>query len=119
MKKSQDVRVVHTKSQRIWGALALVALFGCGVMAGIGFTKKSIAQKPVDGMAVRFSPNANIDFTNMSVGETKSHNVRVTVSAPLKTLAVKPIEGISGLKLTNNCTDVAQVNVRGGCDINV
>lgn len=119
MKKSQDVRVVHTKSQRIWGVLALMALFGCGVMAGVGFTKKGVAQKPVDGMAVRFSPNANVDFTNMNVGETKSHNVHVAVSAQLETLAVKPIEGISGLKVTNDCADIDQVNARGGCDINV
>ena len=119
MKKSQDVRVVHSKSQRIWGVLALAALFGCGVMAGIGFTKKSVAQKPADGIAVDFSPNANVDFTNMNVGETKSHNVHVSVSAQLETLAVKPIDGISGLKVTNDCADIAQVNARGGCDINI
>ncbi|MBO5662841.1 MAG: hypothetical protein J6S12_03215, partial [Alphaproteobacteria bacterium] len=119
MKKSQDVRVVHSKSQRIWGVLALAALFGCGVMAGIGFTKKSVAQKPADGIAVDFSPNANVDFTNMNVGETKSHNVHVSVLAQLETLVVKPIEGISGLKVTNDCADIAQVNARGGCDINI
>ncbi len=119
MKKSQNVRLVHTKSQRIWGMLAFVALFVCGVMVGLGFAKKSIAQKTADGLAVEFSPNANVDFTNMNVGEAKSHNVHVAVSAPLETFAVKPIEGISGLKVTNDCADVDQVNARGGCDINI
>ena len=119
MKKSQDVRVKHTKSQRVWGVLALVALFGCGVMVGLGFTNKSVAQRPVDGVAVKFFPNANIDFTNMSVGESRTHNVAVRVGAPLETLVVKPIDGISGLKVTNDCADVAVVNARGGCDIMV
>ncbi len=119
MKKSQDVRIKHSVLRRIWGGLALVALFACGVIVGLDFSKvsKKSESKPADGLAVSFSPNANIDFTNINVGEAKSHNVHMAVSAPLTTVAVKPIDGISGLKVTNDCADVAVVNERGGCDI--
>lgn len=119
MKKSQTVTVSHTKAQRFWGFMAFVALFACGVMIGRDFSRLNSQPKPADGVAVRFSPNANIDFTNMSVGETKSHNVHVSVVAPLKTLAIKPIDGISGLKITNDCADVALVNKVHGCDISI
>ena len=119
MKKSQNVHVVHTKRQRVWGVFALAALFVCGVMVGRDFTNLNLKSKAktVDGLAVEFSPNANIDFTNMLVGESRSHNVHVKVRAMLDTLAIKPIEGISGLKITNNCTDIAAVNAAHGCDI--
>ena len=39
MKKSQKVSVVHTPAQRFWGILAFAALFGCGVMLGIGLNE--------------------------------------------------------------------------------
>lgn len=119
MKKSQDVRVKHTKSQRIWGWLALIALFGCGIMLGVGLGKKDVSADVAGGMAVDFSPNANIDFTNMNVGETRSHSVHVSVKEHLKTLAIKPIDGISGLKVTNDCADIDFVNKNHGCDINI
>lgn len=119
MKKSQEIRVKHTKSQRIWGALALVALFGCGVMVGLDFGRLNSRPKPIDGIGVKFSPNTNIDFTNMNVGESRAHNVAVQVGTPLETLVVKPIDGISGLKVTNTCGDIAVVNDQGGCDIMV
>ncbi len=117
MKKSQDVRVKHTKSQRVWGILALVALFACGVMVGLDFGRLNSRPKPADGIGVKFSPNANIDFTDINVGETKTHNVHVAVSSKLDTLVVKPIDGISGLKITNDCADIARVNEKAGCDI--
>ena len=119
MKKSQDVRVKHTKSQRVWGVLALIALFGCGVMVGLDFGRLNSQPKMPQGGTVTFSPNANIDFTNMNVGESRAHNVHVAVGVQLETLVVKPIEGISGLKVTNDCADVAVVNARRGCDIMV
>ena len=46
MKKSQKVSVVHTPAQRFWGILAFVALFGCGVMLGMGLN--SDKEQPVE-----------------------------------------------------------------------
>lgn len=117
MKKSQIVTVSHTKAQRIWGWLALIALFVCGIMVGVGLGKKDMPVDVAGGMAVDFSPNANIDFTNMNVGETKSHSVHLSVKEPLKTLAIKPIDGISGLTIKNDCADIDVVNKKHGCDI--
>ncbi len=119
MKKSQNFTVSHSRSQRFWGALALVALFVCGVMVGRDFGRLNYQPKPANGAGVSFSPNANIDFTNINVGETKTHNVHVSVASPLDALVVKPIDGISGLKVQNGCVDVARVNAEHGCDITI
>ena len=45
MKKqnTKNVRVVHSVSQKIWGGLALCALFVCGIMVGVGLVKKNVA----------------------------------------------------------------------------
>ncbi len=52
MKKQnkKQYQVAHTTSQKIWGALALVALFVCGIMVGIGFgdDKKVVADVLVE-----------------------------------------------------------------------
>lgn len=69
MKKSQDVRVKHTKSQRVWGVLALVALFGCGVMVGLDFGRLNSQPKMPQGGTVTFSPNANQKATCVVIEE--------------------------------------------------
>ena len=38
----KTVRVIHSKSQKVWGVLALTGLFVCGIMVGLGFAKKQI-----------------------------------------------------------------------------
>ncbi len=44
-KQKQQYKVVHTKAQKFWGIMGLVALFVCGIMVGLGFSssKKVIA----------------------------------------------------------------------------
>ena len=42
-KNTKNVRVVHSTSQKIWGGLALCALFVCGIMVGVGLVKKNVA----------------------------------------------------------------------------
>ncbi len=64
MKKQnkKQYKVVHTVSQKIWGSLALVALFVCGVMVGIGFSadRKVVAdvvvESPQIGSEIRAEP---------------------------------------------------------------
>lgn len=41
MKSDKRISVVHTPMQRLWGILALGALFACGLMVGMGVSKKS------------------------------------------------------------------------------
>ncbi len=42
MKKQKTVRVVHTRAQKIWGSLALVGLFLCGIMVGLGINGRPV-----------------------------------------------------------------------------
>lgn len=41
MKSEKRISVVHTPMQRLWGILALGALFACGLMVGIGVGKSN------------------------------------------------------------------------------
>ena len=42
MKVNKKVQVVHTRRQKIFGCLALLALFGCGFMVGMGIKGRSV-----------------------------------------------------------------------------
>ncbi|MBQ8294578.1 MAG: hypothetical protein IJX89_04290 [Alphaproteobacteria bacterium] len=42
-KQTKKVQVVHTTSQRIWGIIALIGLFICGVMLGWGLNSRRAA----------------------------------------------------------------------------
>ena len=61
----KQYRVVHTTAQKIWGALALVALFVCGVMVGIGFSadRKVVAADIVENSKPVLEVQAEIEAT--------------------------------------------------------
>ncbi|MBE6461703.1 MAG: hypothetical protein E7006_02560 [Alphaproteobacteria bacterium] len=42
MKNQKTVKIVHSPKQRFWGIMALVALFGCGVMVGVGMNSDKV-----------------------------------------------------------------------------
>lgn len=45
-KQTKQVQVIHTTSQRIWGIVALMGLFICGVMLGWGLNSHNAAPAP-------------------------------------------------------------------------
>ena len=49
MKKAEkQVRVVHSRSQKVWGVVALVGLFTCGLLVGWGINEKRSAPKQLE-----------------------------------------------------------------------
>ena len=42
-KTEKQVRVVHSRSQKVWGVVALVGLFTCGLLVGWGINEKRSA----------------------------------------------------------------------------
>ncbi len=52
MKKDKKVQVIHTRRQKIFGWLALAALFGCGVMVGLVVNGRPAPVAEVEQVAV-------------------------------------------------------------------
>lgn len=53
-KQKQQYKIVHTKAQKFWGIMGLLALFVCGIMVGIGFSadRKVVADVVVESPQV-------------------------------------------------------------------
>ncbi len=63
-----------------------------------------------------FNPSAEpIDWSDTTVGDTRTENIEITATVPVKILSVKPTKEINGLKIQQTCINVQQIDSDVSC----
>ena len=81
---------------------------------------KDKAIKDIDSAPINLlvSPDS-IDWADILVGESKSQAIEISATGPIKILAVRREQNISGLTVNTGCTNAGEINAGFACTITV